>query len=422
MRRLYLQIYLTIIGILVMFAIAAAILWRVGTVTHVDETFEMVTEYASTVLPPATASVAEQRAAIERMHRRLDVDLALYDAAGQLIAAGGRPLPPVDVRRAEPGFFPGRGGPAWLLRLHDGRWLAARLPRQPTRPGFWVLTAVLVMGIAVAIGAWPLARRLTRRLERLKGGVEQLGGGDLAARVPVEGKDEVAALAGSFNRAAERIEELVRAHKLLLANASHELRTPLTRINMAVSLIAEGDPKQRAQLKADIAELDQLIEALLLASRLDAVAAPERNEDVDLLALVAEEAARDGIAVEGEPLVVRGDPGLLRRMIRNLIENARRHGGDAAPEVRVTRAASGEAQLTVRDHGPGVPEAEREKIFAPFYRLAGTAETGKGSGLGLALVRQIARHHGGDARCEAAADHGSLFTVILPVAADVKTR
>jgi signal transduction histidine kinase len=427
LRRLYLQIYLTIIGILVMFAILAAIVWRAGNVTHFDDTFEMVTEYASTVLPPAQAPVSEQREAIERMHQRLGVDLALYAADGRPIAASGRPLPPVDVRRAEPGFFPGRGGPALLLRLHDGRWLAARQPREGPRPGAWVIASLVVMGLAVALGAWPIARRLTRRLERLKGGVEQLGSGDLSARVKVEGKDEIATLAESFNRSAARIEELVRAHKMLLANASHELRTPLTRINMALALIGDADPQRRDQLKADIAELDQLIEELLLASRLDAIAAPERSEEIDLLALAAEEAARYGLDVEGETALVRGDPTLLRRMIRNLIENARRHGGDAAPEVRVQRTEN-EARLTVRDHGPGVPESEREKIFAPFYRLAGSAETGKGSGLGLALVRQIARHHGGDVTCSAAEGGGSRFGVMLPitaragVAADVKTR
>ena len=104
-----------------------------------------------------------------------------------------------------------------------------------------MLAALLSIAAAVAIGAYPLARRLTRRLERLRAGVEQLGEGDLAARVKVEGKDEVAALAASFNRSAGRIEELIRAHKMLLANASHELRTPLTRINMALAM-PDGPP------------------------------------------------------------------------------------------------------------------------------------------------------------------------------------
>jgi signal transduction histidine kinase len=253
--------------------------------------------------------------------------------------------------------------------------------------------------------------------ERLKTGVDQLGHCDLAARVRIEGKDEVAALALSFNRSAERIEELVRSHKMLLANCSHELRTPLTRIAMALALAGEGiEPRRREQLKADIAELDQLIEEILLASRLDAIQAPERSENVDFLALAAEEAARDGIVVEGQPVGVRGDPALLRRMIRNLIDNARRHGGDAAPEVRVGRAGGNRASIDVRDHGPGIVDGERARIFEPFYRPAGFAESGRGSGLGLALVRQIARHHGGDVVCAPADGGGSRFTVALPAA------
>jgi signal transduction histidine kinase len=304
------------------------------------------------------------------------------------------------------------------LRLEDGRWLVARLPRGPWRPGAWLIAILVALGVAVAIGAYPISRRLTRRLERLKSGVEQLGGGDLAARVRIEGRDEVAALAASFNAAAQRIEELVKSHKMLLANCSHELRTPLTRINMALALVGEKiEPARREQLKKDIAELDQLIDEILLASRLDAVRAPERLEDVELLGLAAEEAARYDVTVEGESAVARGDPSLLRRMIRNLLENARRYGGAALPEVRVGRADDRRAWIEVRDHGPGVSEGEREKIFEPFYRLAGSAESGRGSGLGLSLVRQIARSHGGDALCLGAEGGGGRFRVVLPTVA-----
>ncbi len=413
MRRLYLQIYLTIIAILVIVVVTVGGLWRIGfDELRFDEMLAVAGELAANALPPPDAPRARQQEALDQLHSWLRVDLALYGSQGALQASAGRPLPALrndgtSVR------LEGRG--AWLLPLRDGRFLVTGSLRGPWRRGPWLLAALVAIAGAVAVGAFPIARRLTRRLERLKTGVEQLGEGDLAARVRIEGKDEIAALAASFNRSASRVEELVNSHKLLLANCSHELRTPLTRIAMALALLGDDvDPDRRAELKADIAELDQLIEEILLASRLDTVKAPERSEDIDLLALVAEEAAREGIGAEGEPVVVRGDRILLRRLIRNLIDNARRHGGDAAPEVRVRRDGD-RACVAVRDHGAGIAESEREKIFAPFYRPAGFAESGRGSGLGLALVRQIARHHGGDVVCRAAPGGGSLFTMFLPV-------
>jgi signal transduction histidine kinase len=222
----------------------------------------------------------------------------------------------------------------------------------------------------------------------------------------------VARLAESFNRAAGRIEALLRAHRTLLANASHELRTPLTRIRMAVELLkANADPGRKRELERDIAELDALIDEILLASRLDVVAELEMDEDVDLLALASEECARyEDAALDGQPATVRGDPRLLRRMIRNLLENARRHG---APPVAVRmRRAGGSVELTVCDQGPGIPDAEREAVFQPFQRVGTGA--GGGSGLGLALVRQIARRHGGDARYLGRAGAESCFAVSLP--------
>ncbi len=134
---------------------------------------------------------------------------------------------------------------------------------------------------------------------------------------------------------------------------------------------------------------------------------------MDLLALVAEEGARHDVEVGGEAVVTTGDPRLLRRLVRNLLDNARRHGGEGPIEARVERSEHSGVRLLVLDRGPGVAEGERERIFEPFHRPAGSAETGQGFGLGLALVRQIARAHGGEAQCRPREGGGTIFEVLL---------
>jgi signal transduction histidine kinase len=417
-KRLYLQLYLTVVLSLLAFALVAGYLWRV--LVHVappPQAAELAGEIAQGALPPPGATREAQQAALERLSAGGRVQIALYAADGTRIAQVGPPLLGSGERkhRAE---FPWRGRKVWTLELPDGRWIAARLPRRERSPPLVPLGLVLTLGLlalAVAVGAYPVVRRATRRLERLQASVEALGAGDLAARVTVEGRDEVATLASSFNRSAERIERLVSAHKTLLANASHELRSPLARIRMAVEMLkTDAKPELRTELERDIAELDVLVDEILLASRLDAGPAPDAREDVDFLALAAEECARVDAALDGEPVTVRGEPRLLRRLIRNLLENARRYGAGSPIEVRVGRSAHGGAELRVCDRGPGVPEAERERIFEPFYRPAGAREREGGVGLGLALVRQIARRHGGDATCLARDGGGSCFAVLLP--------
>jgi signal transduction histidine kinase len=169
----------------------------------------------------------------------------------------------------------------------------------------------------------------------------------------------------------------------------------------------------RTEIVRSLGELDALVDEILLSSRLDhAGAGLGRRESVDLLALAAEEAVRVGAEAEGEPVCVSGDPALLRRLLRNLIENGATHG---APPVRVRVEPLGEgARIAVSDRGPGIPPEERERVFAPFYRPRGRDEAAGGWGLGLALVRQIAERHGGRAACEAGEDGGSRFVVDLP--------
>lgn len=280
--------------------------------------------------------------------------------------------------------------------------------------GFVVL--LVAIALVVAAGAYPVVRRLTRRLERLQRSVEAWGNGQLATRVAVEGEDEVARLAASFNGAAARIEALVGAQKSLLANASHELRSPLARIRMAAELMAgQAAPAIQAELRRNVAELDQLIDEVLLASRLDAVGtATSPPEEVDLTGLLAEECARVGATLQAGAHSMMGEPKLLRRMVRNLVENAVRYGAGSKVEVRLATAGAAALRLDVCDGGPGIPEAERERVFEPFYRVAGASETAGGVGLGLALVRQIARHHGGDAQCLPNGAGGCCFRVTLP--------
>jgi signal transduction histidine kinase len=309
-------------------------------------------------------------------------------------------------------FWHWRGRAISGVHLPDGRILVASVPIEfaSARINFHLL--LVIAALAIGLAAHPIVRQLTGRLERLQRGVESLGAGDLSARVAVEGHDEIAGLAAKFNLAASQIEQLILANRSLLANASHELRTPLARIRLAVELLKQNaDPKTKAGLEQDIAELNDLVDEILLASRLNTVAQNEVREEIDLLALAAEECARyDDVRLEGESLKVRGDPRLLRRLLRNLLENAKRHG---VPPTQVRlNAEAGNAVLTVWDNGLGPAKTEFEHLFTPFYRRRESHNAG-GNGLGLSLVRQIARRHGGDAKCASMEDGRSCFIVTI---------
>lgn len=434
MRSLYLRIWLTVVVALAVFGAVSG--WLVQR--HLDSerqrnegliqerTQERLSAWADLLertLPGASAPRSEQAVALRDWSLRLRVPLALDAADGQRIAASE-----MFTRRES------EGGPmrAQPLKFDDGRTLWVMRPMLPRNnpgnpPHPWLLWRVLPGGlglalllgllfVGVAAGAWPVVRRLTRRLEALQQGVEAFGQGALSQRVTEDGRDEVAALAASFNRAATRIEALVRSHQSLLANASHELRSPLARLKMAISLAEDAGPAQRAQLRheidANIGELDALVEEVLLASRLDATQSLAHQEKVELLGIAAEEAARVNAQVQGQETLVQGDERLLRRAMRNLLENARRYGGDEV-EIQIGAVPAGH-EIRVCDRGPGVPEAFRERIFEAFFRLPGHAEREGGVGLGLSLVRQIAERHGGSIRCEPREGGGSCFVLTLP--------
>lgn len=433
MRSLFLRIYLTVVAVLLAFALLA------GAVAQrqldrerelfdaaQDERVQGMAQLLHRAMPPASAPIEEQADALRRWGQQLRVPMALEDAQGVRIAAMTR-FERLEERGA---------GPAQVVPLDDGRRLllmrglrgAARADAErPLVPGWprspagvhalLVLFGLLFLGVAV--GAYPVVRQLTRRLETLKQGMERFGAGELTHRVQLKGQDEVAAVAASFNHTADRVARLLAAHQSLVANASHELRSPLARLKMALALRPEQarDEKLEQEVQRNLGELDTLLEELLMSARMDAQSGADlRRELVDLLGLVAEEAARVDVPLADLPAggaaAWSGDERLLRRAVRNLLENARRYGGDSQSLSLVDRPEAWE--VVVEDRGPGVPEALRERIFEPFFRLPGHAEVAGGVGLGLALVRQIAQSHQGAVRCEPRAGGGSRFVLSLP--------
>ena len=459
MKSLYVRIYLTLVALLLAFAFGSAWLFqrhieqeRGNVEMAAGERLNAMAGLLKLALPPATAPREEQAAVFADWGGRLRMAVALEDANGKRIATTAMFLRRLDdpgaivvsaslgdgrslelVRSVRPpgvqGGPPVQGGSQAGAsgmrppRLDDVPWNGPWMnrPVSPGAPAVSTLAVVLVLlFIGVAAGAYPVVRRLTRRLESLKRGVEQFGAGQLGHRVDDSGRDEVAALATSFNQAADRIETLLRSHQTLLANASHELRSPLARLKMAFAMLDDAAPAQRERLSneidVNIAELDALVEEVLLASRLEAGSAIGETHAVELLALGAEEAARAEAAFEPETDSARvdGQERLLRRALRNLLDNARRYGG---PDVELAlRSVAGGYELAVADRGPGVPADLRERIFEPFYRLPGHAEMAGGVGLGLSLVKQIAERHGGSVRCLPRDGGGSRFVLFLPAA------
>ena len=398
-RRLFFQVYLTFLAIIVLFGVLTALAWWFIPDEHRAGDFSRgMGAYLQETLPPAGAPRHHIDAHLARLAGHFGVILTLLAPDGTILGRSG----------SGPGEERRRHGHA--IVLPDGRTMEVDWSRDGVSgAGFIVVPGLLAL--AAAIGAWPLSRRLAGRLERLKSRVEALGSGDLQARVKVEGRDEIAALATSFNRAAGRIENLVEAQRNTLAAASHELRSPLARIAMATGLLADNaDPQLVSRIERDIAELDQLIDEILLGSRLEIDEGPARLDAIDLGVLAAEEAARFEVAFAGGPAVIEAEEHLVRHLVRNLLGNARRHA--AGSPVSIDVAADGSwVRLRVADRGPGVSESMRESVFEPFRSFAAD---GKGAGLGLYLVRRIARRYGGDAVCLERPGGGALFEVSLP--------
>jgi signal transduction histidine kinase len=413
-KSLFLKVYATLLATLAIVAMASFMFVRMGMDEEDRGWANRRDHFLAAMLPP-DADPAAMKVVLERLAIAFDGGIAVFGPGGDLIAAAGTPLPPKLIEDVKD-HDDGGGLHGFVSRLPDGRYVAARLD-MPFGPGRGSFLRYLALVAAVAgLAAFPVVRHLTRRLEGLRRGVEAWGAGALDRRVAVEGKDEVAAVAATFNQAADRIERLIEAHRSLLANASHELRSPLARLRIAIDLYALSAGEERKhEIVRNLGELDGLVEEILLASRLDHNDRLDPVEAVDLLALTAEEGARNGVAVNGEPATVQGDPRLLTRLVRNLMQNALRHG--APPVTAVLTSADGTVELRIRDHGPGIPAGENERVFEPFYRPSGRGETAGGWGLGLSLVRQIARHHKASVRIETPADGGACFVVAFPKAA-----
>ena len=412
-RRLHLKLYLAIIGAMLAFMASCAVAWHFfapsrSTLGEVETTSALA---AALLEDPGTDDV-RRRAIIDSLSIQMHADVALF-AAGSLepsFASHTRYVPTAE-QLGRSGWQFARGGPFYNVRLEGGAHLIVHPRRQLLLHGIHMGLLLLAIAAVIALLTYPIARGITARLGRLEAGMQKFGGGDLGARVAVEGRDEVAALARSFNESAARIEQLVSAHKLLLANCSHELRTPLARMRLAIERLPEAERAANSELVRNIGELDALIGEMLLSSRLDATLNLEHSEPVDLLALVAEEAAHFDREVTGTPVTINGDRALLRRLVRNLLENARLHAGGAT-DVRVEEQGAF-SRLVVEDAGPGVPEKDRERIFEPFYR-SDSAVRSSGSGLGLAIVRQIASAHRGRVEYAPREGGGSRFAVTLP--------
>lgn len=414
-RRLHLQIYVTIIFSLILVVLLTSMFFWLGNRDDADFEFKRAAgQLAINILPHADQPVVDQNEALKELFKDIDVNVSLFDQDGQLITSIGEVFEfPFDEEDKQ-GMHHQGDNQGFLAQLPDGRWLfTGRYNDRQTDGGFVKLLLVLgSIALAIGVASYPLVRRLTRRLENLKMGVEQVGMGDLKTRVEVEGKDEIASLAESFNHATAQIENLVASHKTLLANASHELRTPLSRIRLGLEMYQSGHEQKRLDaLRSDIEELDGLIEEILLMSRLDSANSSLVTEAVDLEQIIDEECERfPEIEFNGSAPMIDGNAGLLKRVVRNLIGNAFKHG---KPPVIVELGQSDDhVFVTVTDHGNGISQADKQKIFERFYRGADRQNV-EGYGLGLSLVKQIIDAHKGT--IEVLDGKGFVIKVTLPI-------
>ncbi|MDP3583595.1 MAG: ATP-binding protein [Thiobacillus sp.] len=287
----------------------------------------------------------------------------------------------------------------WVSLPAGSRQLSVGFPhsRIGPRPIHALLASLAGGALLTLLAAWWLARRATRPLQRLQQAVTSLGRGQTPERLPETGPREIAALSRRFNEMAKQVDDLLAARTVLLAGVSHDLRTPLARLRLAVEmLVKKPSAELAAQVEGDIEAMDRLIGDVLTLARGFGHEAHQRVALPDLLAdlVQATPGAAERVQVEAPDIELDVPVGALRRILANLLENALRYGGGQPVTLRAEAMAGG-CRIGVLDRGPGIPEADREAVFRPFYRLEASrsASTG-GSGLGLAIVRQLADAQG----------------------------
>jgi signal transduction histidine kinase len=301
------------------------------------------------------------------------------------------------------------------VRQPDGRWAVVR--SQPVLFNAWQKRVALwfvLSAIAMAPVVWVFARRLARPIGLFADAAERLGRDPRAEPLALKGPSEIRVAANAFNDMQGRLRRYVEDRTAMMGAIAHDLRTPLTRLRFRIDALPD---EQRAKMEADIDQMEEMISAALRFVR-DETKTAERTplELSSLLESLCDEMAETGARTEvesGEKVVLEGDPMALRRLFSNLLENAVKFGGRA--RARVFRDAAN-AVVEIDDDGPGIPPADKEKVFEPFYRRepSRSRQTG-GIGLGLAVVRSIARGHGGDVDLVNRDGGGLTARVLLPL-------
>lgn len=344
---------------------------------------------------------------------------------------GGLPAAPAGI-----GVVPARPLPQ-LVSADGHRYGILIGPRRHAPGPLGVLLearfAVLLLAFAVTGGAsWLLTRSITRPVRALRAATRELAAGDLGARVDrrvTARRDEFGTLGRDFDTMAARLRELLSGRERLLRDVSHELRSPLARMRVALGLARQqgGEPgRELDRLDAEVERLDRLIGQMLHLTRLDATSREAFAEDVDLAELLdaitrdaAFEAQARGVRVVGPapagPVWVRGHGDWLASAVENVVRNALRYTGEGTTVTLALESDAEAVHLCVRDQGPGVPEAELERIFEPFHRVAAsrTRDSG-GDGIGLAITARVLSAHGGRASAANAPEGGLVVTLSLP--------
>jgi len=384
---------------------------------------------------------------IQRLNASTNIRAALFDENGNLLA--GKPSPTSRslalhaARTGEPEFAV-TSTTGWSARRASGPSgrsyvFVAEMPRGPFG-GFRASFRAQALRWGVSLGVsglicYLLTLYLTAPILRLRTAARQLAAGNLSARASVKTesrRDEIGELVGDFNRMADRIEKLIAAQKQLISDISHELRSPLARLTVALGLARQRSGSEAGsaldRIERESERLNEMIGQLLTLARLDSASVPPEKAEVDLSELLKEVVEDGSFEAQERDCTVRlespaecpvtGTPELLRSAIENVLRNAIRY---TAPQTEVDVAMScsnGDrmAIVTVRDHGPGVPEGELPNLFEPFYRVANARErTSGGTGLGLAITDRAVRLHGGSVSARNATDGGLIVEIRIPL-------